>query len=196
MRNHPFYPGSLALLVVLASLLAMPVEGWSQPKSNDNEILLSASLFRPINSGSGAFNADAVYSYHFANPRWEVGLRQSFVYTFSPGESDVWNAVTAPLIRYNLLSETLFGIPRRPEFVPFIGGLLGAVWNDNEITGTAGPEAGLRWYARESTFLMISYRYERFFESLSSSDRTQSANNVVALGIGFNWGGRNRATTP
>ncbi len=168
----------------------------AQPKSNDNEILLSASLFRPINSGAGSFNADAVYSYHFDNPAWELGLRQSFTYTFSDEQSDVWNAVTAPLVRYNILTDTIFGIPRRDEFVPFIGGLLGAVWNDNDITGTTGPEAGLRWYARESTFLLVSYRYEWFFESLDNSDNSQSANHVVALGIGFNWGGRNRAITP
>jgi hypothetical protein len=168
----------------------------AQPKSNDNEILLSASLFRPINSGAGSFNADAVYSYHFDDPTWELGLRQSFTYTFSEEQSDVWNAVTAPLLRYNILTDTIFGIPRRDEFVPFIGGLLGAVWNDNDITGTTGPEAGLRWYARESTFLLVSYRYEWFFESLDTADNSQSANHVVALGIGFNWGGRNRATGP
>jgi hypothetical protein len=169
---------------------------YAQPKSNDNEILLSASLFRPINSGSGSFNADAVYSYHFDNPAFELGLRQSFTYSFSDTESDVWNAVTAPIARYNILTDTILGIPRRDEFVPFVGGLLGAVWNDNNMTGTMGPEVGLRWYARESTFLLLSYRYEWFFESLDNSDKPQSANHVVALGIGFNWGGRNRATAP
>jgi hypothetical protein len=168
----------------------------AQPKSNDNEILLSASLFRPVNSGSGSFNADGVYSYHFGNPAWELGVRQSFTYSFSEENSDVWNAVTAPLVRYNILTDSIFGIPRRDEFVPFIGGLLGAVWNDSDITGTTGPEVGLRWYARESTFLLVSYRYEWFFESLSNSDNSQTANNVVALGIGFNWGGRSRAIAP
>lgn len=186
----------LRYLVLTVTMSLFPVVNlFAQPKSNDNELLLSASLFRPINSGSGSFNADVVYSYHFDHPSWELGLRQSFTYSFSDTESDVWNAVTAPIARYNILTDSIFGIPRRPEFVPFVGGLLGAVWNDNTITGTTGPETGLRWYARESTFLLLSYRYEWFFESLDSSDNSQSANHVVALGIGFNWGGRNRAAT-
>jgi|GEM_PF-985385 len=188
---------SLQRLIIAAIISVVTgVNASAQPKSNDNEILLSASLFRPINSGSGSFNADLVYSYHFADPSWEVGLRQSFVYSFSNTESDVWNAVTAPIVRYNILTDTFLGIPRRDEFVPFIGGLLGAVWNDRTVTGTTGPEAGLRWYARESTFLLLSYRYEWFFESLDNSDNSQSANHVVALGIGFNWGGRNHTLQP
>ncbi len=183
-------------LVCLAVAVGSLTSAYAQPKSNDNEILLSASLFRPLNSGAGSFNADGVYSYHFDNPAWELGLRQSFTYFFSDEQSDVWNAVTAPLLRYNILTDSIFGIHRREEFVPFIGGLIGAVWNDSEITGTTGPEAGLRWYARESTFLLVSYRYEWFFESLDNSDNSQSANHVLALGIGFNWGGRSRAIAP
>jgi hypothetical protein len=189
----------LSAICALAAIMSCACGGLSahaQPKSNDNEIILSASLFRPVNSGEGSFNADTLYSYHFNDPRFELGLRQSFVYNFSSDQPDVWNAVTAPFARYNFLSDSLLGISRRPEFVPYVGALLGAVWNDQDATGTTGPEAGVRWYARESTFLILGYRYEWFFDSLGGAERSQVANHVFALGIGFNWGGLNRGPRP
>lgn len=172
----------IALCLALWGLVA--TTGYAQPHPNDNELQLTGSFFRPIGTGEGALNADILYSRHLADPSWEFGLRQSIVYVYNEDREDTWNAVTAPFVNYNFINST-----HRPELVPFLGALGGAVYNDDDITGTIGPQAGAKWYVTESTFLIASYRYEWFFDDLKNSGNTQEANNIVAVGIGFNWGG-------
>jgi hypothetical protein len=172
------------LLAFLVFLCGLPGRSAAQPQGGDNELQLTGSFFRSTGSGEGALNADVVYSYFLEWPNWEIGLRQSIVYNYNSEEEDTWNAVTAPFFNYNFL-----GISHRHELVPYIGALLGAVYNDDDITGTTGPQAGVKWYVSDSTFLVANYRYEWFFNELSNANDSQDANHVVAFGIGYNWGG-------
>lgn len=170
---------SLIHLAVLAGFLSVFASlTYAQPRENDKEILFSGSFFRPIGSGAGQFNADARYGY-FVSPMLEVGIRQSYTLNHNDDSPDVWNAVTAPGARFHFNS----GGP----LVPYLGAFVGAVWNDDDFTGTVGPETGLKYYITDDVFLNAEYRYEWFFEEIRDADEVQDANHVVAMGIGYNW---------
>lgn len=77
---------------------------------------------------------------------WEVGIRQGFFYTLSDEASDVWRATTTPFIDYHFRDGT-----NEQTIVPFVGGFVGAVWNESDFTGAIGPEAGLKAYMSDST---------------------------------------------
>lgn len=161
----------------------------AQPLPGDQEVFASASYFRPLGSGSGAANVDAAYSYHFDDPSLELGIRQSYTISHNDDSSDVWNAVTSPFFNYNFLGDRMFGIPHPTTLVPFVGGFVGAVWNDEDFTGTVGPQAGLKAYLSRNSFVAATYRYEWFFDDIGDANETQDANHVVSIGIGYQWGG-------
>jgi hypothetical protein len=151
----------------------------AEPAQGDKEIQGAASFLRPIGSGSGAFNADARYGY-FVSPEWQLGLRQSYTLVHNDDSADVWNAVTAPYAIYHFNNGT-------SPMVPYLGAFVGAVWNDEDFTGTVGPQGGVKYYFASDTFLNAEYRYEWFFDEIGDADEIQDANHAVVLGIGYNW---------
>ena len=95
-----------------------------------------------------------------------------------------WAATTAPFVRYHFL-----GLSEN-RIVPFLGAFLGAVWNDNDITGTLGPEAGIKFFVTEQAFIQTRYRYAWFFDDFESADnQSDNGNHVISVGIGYFWGG-------
>lgn len=66
---------------------------------------------------------------------------------------------------------------------------MGAVYNEDEATGTAGPAAGVRWYLNGSMALVGRYRYEWFFDDLAIENAAdpEDGNHVVTLGFSFSW---------
>lgn len=154
------------------------------PQESDQEVLLGGSFFRPIGSGGGTFNMDARYGY-FLSDEFQVGLRQSYTLNHNDDDPDTWNAVTSPYGIYHFYMDN--GSGGRSPLVPYAGAFLGAVWNDDDLTGTVGPQAGVKYYLTDSTFLNAEYRYEWFFEEFRDANEVQDANHVALLGIGYNW---------
>ncbi|MCO6432435.1 MAG: hypothetical protein J5J00_16400 [Deltaproteobacteria bacterium] len=171
------------LVLSLATLAILPVLAAAQPKEGDQEIGLAASYYHPLGTGRGLFNFDAAYGF-FPSDELEIGLRQSFTYSQSAEVKDVWNAVTAPFALYHFSD---LGWAGDNALVPYLGGFIGAVWNEDDFTGTMGPDAGLKLYLSETTFLNAGYRYEWFFEEIGEANETQDANHVALIGIGYNW---------
>lgn len=121
---------------------------------------------------------DASYGYFLSDPL-QVGVRQSLVVNHNRDSRDLWNAVTAPFVNYHFNTDG--------SVVPYVGALVGAVWNDDDVTGTAGPQAGIKAYLSPSTFIMTNYRYEWFFDDLSDANETQSSQHIVGIGLGYQW---------
>jgi len=169
----------IACLVCAAS----GVSAFAQPFPNSHEVSGAAAFFRPLGSGTGTFDADVAYGYHFDDPAWEVGLRQGYTWVLQRDEKDTWRALTAPYLHYNFC-----GMPNQ-MIVPYIGGFVGAVWNDSDFDGTVGPQGGVKIYVSPSTFVAANYRYEWFFDSFGDINDRQREAHVVSLGLGYNWGG-------
>jgi hypothetical protein len=175
-----------ACVVVLMVIGLRPV--YAGPLAGDNEIQVSAGFFHAQNSDTGNLNADISYGYYLS-PGWELGLRQALNYNFVDRGSDSWQATTTPFILYNFrVSEIL---------VPYLGISGGAVWNDRDVTGTMGPNAGLKLFIASQTFINLGYRYEWFFSSFEAArDNRSRGNHVANIGLGFVWGAaRDRKAT-
>jgi hypothetical protein len=156
------------------------------PGVGSNEVQVAAGFFHAQGSDSGNFNADLSYGYYLT-PGWEIGFRQALNYNFIDGARDFWVATTTPFLLYNFKISDIV--------VPYLGVQGGLVWNDQKITGTFGPNAGLKLFLTGQTFLNIGYRYEWFFHSIRSAENNRTRGNHIAnIGLGFVWGGQTTTT--
>jgi hypothetical protein len=180
MANYKFFilgaVGLLGLAIAPANLVAAPVSG-------DSEIEVSGGFSHAQGSGTGNFNADIHYGYYLT-PGWELGLRQALNYQFIDRHRDSWIATTTPFIFYNFQFNE--------KFIPYLGADIGVVWNDRDVTGTLGPNAGLKIFLSDQSFLNLGYRYEWFFDRIHAS----TGNHVANIGLGFVWGGARGTAKP
>ena len=179
--------------IILSAILALALTtvsgslSWAGPADGDSEIEVAAGFFHAQGSSTGAFSADLKYGY-FLTRGWELGLRQGLNYNFIDGGRDFWTATTTPFLHYNFN----FG-----RFVPYLGGSIGLLYNDQKVTGVAGPNAGLKLFFDDQTYLSVGYRYEIYFSSLPAIDNnSHHGNHVANIGIGFEWGGDRQAKKP
>jgi outer membrane protein W len=145
------------------------------------ELELSGGFSHTEGSDVGTINADIGFGYYIA-PRLDLGIRQTLSYNFIDGASDTWTASTIPFLEYHFLTNN-------PSFRPFLGAFAGAVYNEDDVTGTIGPSAGIRYYLNESTAIVTRYRYEWFFDELTFDDTTDTSdgNHVVTVGFSYSW---------
>ena len=178
MKNYNF---SILAALALVWLAFMPAKLPAAPVAGDSEVELNGGFFHTQGSGRGTLNADVHYGYYLSQG-WEIGLRQALNYNFIKDRRDFWVATTTPLIVYNFrLSDT---------FVPYLGGDLGLVWNDRNVSGTLGPNTGLKIFLSDQTYLNAGYRYQWFFDRFRDIDNNSNrGNHIVNIGIGFVWGG-------
>jgi hypothetical protein len=157
-----------------ATAMAAPTEGASEAQ-------ISAGFFHTQGSDSGSLNADLSYGYYFT-PGWQLGIRQALNYNFIDDHRDFWLATTAPFVNYNFRVTDII--------VPYLGGFIGLVWNDRDVTGTIGPQAGVKFFVHDQAFLNLGYRYEFFFNRIDAIDNNASrGNHVFNVGVGMTWGG-------
>jgi hypothetical protein len=154
---------------------------YALPLAGDSEIQISGGASHSQGSDSGNFNADINYGYYLS-PGWELGFRQAISYNFVDDGPDAWNATTTPFLHYNFRITNIL--------VPYLGISGGVVWNDRDVTGTFGPNAGLKLFVADQTFVNIGYRYEWFFKNFEAArDNRTHGNHVANIGLGFVWGG-------
>ena len=173
---------AVGMSTFLGFLLAVP--GYAAQKAGDNEIQLSGGFNRAQGSDTGTATADVSYAY-FLSPSWALGLRQTLSYSFIDDDDDVWTASTVPFLNYHFR-----GLSLNDRFQPFLGAFAGAVYTEDDATGTIGPNVGFKYFVSDQTFVVARYRYEWFFDELelSSVRNTSDGNHVVTVGFGFVWG--------
>lgn len=173
------------MTVVFALFLVscMALTCFAAQSAEDNAIQISGGFFHAQDSDVGTATLSLSYGYFVSKPL-EVGVSQSVNYNFVDKGDDTWTASTIPFVNYHFL-----GLSRDDMFQPFIGGFIGAVYNDDDSTGTIGPNIGFKAFLHEKTYLVTAYRYEWFFEEMKMSDvsDTSSGNHVVTVGLGIVW---------
>jgi hypothetical protein len=163
-------------LALLASSAAT-----AAPQRGAHELQAAGGFFHSEGSDDGSLNVDLSYGYYLT-PGWQLGLRQALNYNFVDDRRDTWTATTAPFLNYNIHATDII--------VPYLGGFLGLVWNDRDVTGTIGPQAGVKFFVHDTAFLNLGYRYEFFFDRIRTIDDNSSrGNHVFNIGIGLTWGG-------
>lgn len=136
--------------------------------TGDYALTLSGSGTADKNFDDGNINAQANLSY-FLSPAWEVNLRQGI------GYND------------NFVGSTTFGFDfnfnLESNFVPYVGANLGFVYGGEvDDTFVAGPEAGVRYFVNDTTFIQANIQYE-----FDIDDGFDEGAFGYGLGIGFRW---------
>ncbi|MDY0219949.1 MAG: hypothetical protein RBR67_02290 [Desulfobacterium sp.] len=148
----------------------------------DSSLAISGSFFHAQGADVGTLNLEVGYGY-FLTQNWELGVQQSLGYSFIDDGDDQWVGSTIPYVNYNFQ-----GLSANDGFVPFVGAFVGASYNDDDITGTMGPQLGFKSFINDSTFILVKYRYEWFFDELTINDiedTSSDGNHVVTIGLGF-----------
>jgi hypothetical protein len=155
---------------------------FAQPASGEWEFTLGGGGSADQEFDHGGFSLVGSVGYFFT-PNFEAAVRQQV--GFSSGGSDVWMGSTGMAVDYHFLLG---------KFVPFIGANIGADYG-TRVNGQwgLGPEAGLKYYVYEKTFLFVMGQYRWLFDRLE--DVTGHASDGTfgfTIGIGFNVGGTPR----
>ena len=180
MKKSYCVPVAVLGAIMLLAVMTAPV--YSAQDSGDSSLQFGGSFFHAQNADVGTLNLEIAYGY-FTTQSWEVGLIQTLGYRFIDGADDQWVASTIPFINYHFL-----GLSKDDVFQPFLGAFIGASYNEDDITGTMGPQVGFKSYVNDTTFVTVKYRYEWFFDDLTWDDVDDSSsdgNHVVTFGIGF-----------
>lgn len=148
------------------------------PSTGSWELILGASGANDKDFDNGAANLNAELGYYFT-PAFEAGVRQGIGWADSSDGSSS-NLSTSVFINHHFD----FGAVR-----PFIGASLGYVYgNAVEETFAAGPEAGVKWYVKDETFIYARATYEFLFEDADDADEQfDDGRFTYVAGIGFNF---------
>ncbi|MBK1695888.1 hypothetical protein [Rhodovibrio salinarum] len=175
----------IKIAALLVAALALPGTALAQtgdqepgPKQGDWEITLS---------GNGTSNND--FDNHqigisgsvgnYVTDNILLGARQSINFADLEDDDQV-NAATRGFIDY------VFDLGR---FRPYIGASFGGIYGDNVNDSFAtGPEAGLKYYADNNTFIFVQSEYQFTFSNAEDADEAADDGQFYHLvGVGFNF---------
>ncbi|HEX4123403.1 MAG TPA: hypothetical protein VHY37_01655 [Tepidisphaeraceae bacterium] len=124
-------------------------------------------------SGNGAL------SYFFTD-QFEFGVRQSVGY--SDIGSTAWSGTTALALDFNL------PLGDQGQIMPYFGGDVGYIYGDavhNSWVG--GPEAGIKVFLNNSTFIYASIAWDIFFDKHSTTSVFSDGLITYGLGLGVRF---------
>lgn len=174
----------VAVAIIGFSMLVVGSAGtaYAAQKKGDSDIQLGGGFFHAQGADTGVVSLDVGYGY-YATDNWEFGILQSLGYSFIDDADDQWTASTIPFVNYYFR-----GLSENDTFQPFVGAFVGASYNEDDATGTVGPQVGFKSYISDNTYVMLKYRYEWFFDDLTINDiedTSSDGNHVITLGVGF-----------
>jgi len=160
--------------IVIAALCLLPAVAQAQARG-PWELTLggSAANGSRFNGFTGAINGSIGY---FFGDVIEVSARQSLDYT-DVGVSKALNGSTRGAVDLH------FPLGDQGQFLPFVGVNIGYVYGDSvSDTWEGAPEAGLKWFVNNTTFIFASVAYD--FDLQEGLDEGSWQ---YALGIGFRF---------
>ncbi len=178
--HHVRIPALFAGAFALTAAIAAPAEAGFVAENIAFQV--SGGLNHAQGSDTGTANVDLSVGY-FLTDQVELGVIQGLSYNFNDGGEDTWSAATVGFANYNFASP-------EAKFVPFAGAFGGVLWNDDDATGTIGPNLGVKYFLGDETFLVTRYRYEWAVDSLELNevdDNQTDGNHVVTVGLGMKF---------
>jgi|SwirhisoilCB3_FD_contig_101_328666_length_608_multi_4_in_0_out_0_1 hypothetical protein len=143
------------------------------------ELTLSGSGASNRDVNSGNFNVNIGFGY-FILDGLELTGRQSIGYSDPEvgGTSVAWSSSLAIDYHFDL-----------DRFQPFIGAAVGYNYGTGVTdTGIIGPEAGVKYFVNQNTFLFALVQYQFFFRNGSDiGNNFDDGSFLYALGIGFTF---------
>ena len=162
----------------LAALLA-PAIASAQFKQGDWELTLGANAIHGPDFDGVTAGGTGSIGYFFTNAL-ELAVRQQVNYSDITGGSkgSQWFATTDIAVDWH------FDLGR---FQPFVGANVGYTYGEVHNTWQAGPEAGLKWFANDTTFIYGIVQYEFNFNQGDNSDVFSDGAFTYTVGIGFRF---------
>lgn len=126
------------------------------------------------NTAAVSFDVGKFFSDNLA-----AGLRQSFGFADSDNNSS-WSGASRGFVDYHFDGG---------NWQPFVGANLGGIYGDEvDETFFAGPEAGVKYYVRDKTYITVQMEYQVFFDSASDADDNfDDGAFAYSAGIGYNF---------
>lgn len=123
-----------------------------------------------VSSSIGWFTTDTI----------ELGVRQNLSGVAVDDGDDSWAGATRGYADFHLGTGSV---------MPFVGVNIGAIYGDGvNDTGTAGVEAGAKFYVKEKTFILLQAEYQFLFEDADEiDDQFDDGAFFYTLGVGFNF---------
>lgn len=166
---------TLPALAIGSAAMAQEAAG---PSAGDWEVTLSGS-----GSSDSDFDTNSIgltgSAGQYLNNNVLVGVRQTL--NFADTEDD--NTTTGAT---RLFADYVFDLGR---FRPFIGAGLGGIYGEDVNNSfSAGPEAGLKYYADNNTFIYAMTEYQFTFQDSDQIDEAYDDGGWFhAVGVGFNF---------
>lgn len=150
------------------------------PYLDDWEFVISGTGSNDKEFEQGEFGFNAELGNYFTE-NLLVGVRQGVNWSGGSDVSDRWNGATRVAGAYHF---------DMGQWRPFIGANLGYKYGGSGFndTWTVGPEAGVKWYAKERTFVMLRVAFDSEFDRFRriDDDFERGTFNYV-LGVGYNF---------
>jgi len=168
----------LFMVLLAAGIFAVPATAFSAFDAGNYEFTLAGSGSSDKNFDTTTASAEGALGYFFT-PVIEGVIRQGIGFSDTQDDTD-WNGSTRLAVDFNIPLE---------RFVPYLGGSLGYLYGDNvEEQFIAGPEAGLKSFVNDTTFILAAVEYQFLFEDADQADEAfDDGRFVYTLGVGFKW---------
>ncbi|RJQ22622.1 MAG: hypothetical protein C4560_02215 [Nitrospiraceae bacterium] len=166
------------ILTILCLIIVPFTAASAEYKTGDMEFTLSGSGTSDNSFDNTIFSADIGLGY-FYSKYLEGVFRQNVAVVDIPGGSD-WNGSTRVGADFNIDLE---------NWRPFLGVTVGYLYGESvEESFIAGPEAGIKAFVNDTTFILISVGYDFLFDKAEEADEAfDDGRFIYNLGIGFKW---------
>lgn len=183
-RCHSIFCGSVCSLV-LTFVLLTPLVAKAAQAEGDKEFQISGGFFQNQGDAWTGTASGQVSLGYYTTPQWQVGGQLLGSYSLNDDIEDVWTASTTAFVhRYFWVDKD------EGRLQPFLGAFVGLAYSDVDVTGTAGPTLGVRYFVNDTTFLVTQYRYEFYFSELDAGDETDDftdGSHTLTVGFGVIW---------
>ncbi len=166
------------MIIALLGFFLAPCVATAQFQQGDKELTLSGSGSSDKDFDTSTFSTEAGFGYFYTD-KLEGVIRQGVSIADRPGDNS-WKGSTRLALDYH------FDLGK---YQPYLGGNIGYLYGDNvKDTFIAGPEAGLKTFVNDTTFVVVSIEYQVLFEDADDADeQIDDGRWVYGLGLGFRW---------
>lgn len=173
------------VLAALATLLAVPAVTHAAPPDRPFELTIGAGASNSNDFDGFTGNLNGSIGYYFTD-KLELSLRQSVQYTdvgAGSANGSAWNGSS------RLALDLHFPLGDKGQIQPFVGANIGYVYGESvKDTWEAAPEAGVKVYLNNTTFVFVQAEYQFFFEDGGDADDAfDDGSFVYSLGLGFRF---------
>lgn len=152
------------------------------PKKGTREITLNGTGTTDNDLDSGTFGLSGSYGWYHSDALM-FAVRQTVDWAGARNQDDDVSASTRLAVDYHFNGGT------RSHWRPFVGLNVGYVYGGGvDETFAAGPEAGIKYYVNDTTFVLVQTEYRYHFDSGGEiDDNFDDGSFVHTVGLGFNF---------